>query len=192
MTGVIGKLIGEIEKSFPDNKDTGEGTAFVNQFLKDNNIHRTEYQGSHSFEGNHARKLLHVISKMRPEAQNLNGDYKEKVLRIISVIEAFDKVVESCFAVHLDGDYEEKIRVFTELYMCLNKDYKISVTSKVHLVMSHVANQIHRRHPGYGIGAMTEQAFESAHHEFKLEWLKVKVAPDHPEYGQRLLDTVVR
>ena len=129
---------------------------------------------------------------MRPEAQKLSEELQQKVLRIIGVIEAFDQVVESCFAVDLRGDYEEKIRVFTELYMCLNKDYKISVTSKVHLVMSHVVNQIHRRHPGYGIGAMTEQAFESAHHEFKLEWQKVKVAPDHPEYGQRLLDTIVR
>ena len=107
---------------------------------------------------------------MRPEALKLSGEFQHRILRIIAVIEAFDQVVESCFAVHLDEDYQEKIKVFTELYMALHEDYKISVTSKVHLVMAHVVNQINRRHPGYGIGAMTEQAFESSHHELKLEW----------------------
>ena len=89
MTGISGKLVDEIEKSFPNNKETHEGTAFVNKFLKENNIHRAEYQGSHSFEGNHARKLLRVIPKMRLAVQQLSGDHnKDKILRIISVMEA--------------------------------------------------------------------------------------------------------
>lgn len=192
MTGVTGKLVDEIEKSFPDNKKTHEGTNFVNKFLKENNIHRAEYQGSHSFEGNHARKLVRVIHKMLPLVKQLSGDHKDRILRIISVMEAFDEVIESCFSVHLVGDYEEKIRVFTNLYMALNKDYKVSVTSKAHLVMSHVINQINTRHPGYGIGAMTEQSFESCHHAFKVEWLKTKVDPEHSDYAQRHLDAVVR
>ena len=192
MTGISGKLIDEIEKSFPDNKETRKGTDFVNKFLKKHNIHRAEYQGSHSFEGNHARKLLRVAPEMRPAVEQLSGDHNmDRILRIISVMEAFDEVVESCFSVHLVGDYEEKIRVFTKLYMSLNKDYKVSVTSKAHLV-SHVINQINTRHPGYGIGAMTEQSFESCHHAFKMEWLKTKVDPDHSDYAQRHLDAVVR
>ena len=56
MTGITGKLVDEIEKSLPDNKETHEGTEFVNKFLQENNIHQAEYQGSQSFEGNHARK----------------------------------------------------------------------------------------------------------------------------------------
>lgn len=192
MTGVLGKLIDEMEKSFPDNKDTAEGTEFVNKFLKENNIHRTEYQGSHSFEGNHARKLLSVISTMRPAVQQLSGEHKHKILRIISVLEAFDEVVASCFSVHLVGDYEKKIEVFSELYTALHKDFKVTVTSKVHLVMSHVIKQIKMRHPGYGIGAMTEQAFESAHHQLKLEWGKTKVDPSHSDYAQAHLDAIVR
>ena len=192
MTGISGKLTGEIEKSFPDNKDTNEGTNFVNKFLKEYNIHRAEFQGSHSFEGNHARKLLKVIHKMRLAVEKLSGDHKNRILRIISVMEAFDEVVESCFSVHLVGDYEEKIRVFTQAYMSLHKDYKVTVTSKAHLVMSHVINQINTRHPGYGIGALTEQSFESCHHAFKVEWLKTKVDPDHSDYAQRHLDAVVR
>ena len=107
-------------------------------------------------------------------------------------MESFDKVVASCFSEHLVGDYEGKIEVFTKLYMSLNKDYKVSVTSKAHLVMSHVINQINTRHPSYGIGAMTEQSFKSCHHAFKVEWLKTKVDSDHSDYSQRHLDAVVR
>ena len=75
MTGISGKLIDEIEKSFPDNKETRKGTDFVNKFLKKHNIHRAEYQGSHSFEGNHARKLLRVAPEMRPAVEQLSGDH---------------------------------------------------------------------------------------------------------------------
>ena len=98
MTGISGKLTDEIEKSFPDNKETHEGTDFVNKFLKQHNIHRAEYQGSHSFEGNHARKLLRVAHEMRPAVEQLSGDHDiDRILRIISVMEAFDEVVESFF-----------------------------------------------------------------------------------------------
>ena len=192
MTGVVGKLIDEIEKSFPDNKNSRAGTSFVDQFLRDNNIHRAEYQGSHSFEGNHARKLLRDITKMRTEAQKLSEETKKRILMIISTLEAFNSVVESCFGVNLEGDYKEAIRNFSDLYLTLHKTFKVSITVKVHIVMEHVLQQIERKHPGFGIGSMTEQAFESAHHEFKLEWLKAKVDMSHPDYGQRLFDTVVR
>ena len=43
-----------------------------------------------------------------------------------------------------------------------------------------------------GLGAWSEQAMESAHHEFKLESLLTKVGPDHPKYDEILFDAVVR
>ena len=79
---------------------TGEGTKFVDKFLDDNNVHRTEYQGSHSFEGNHARKLLKIIDRMRHEVDNLESESadKERIMEIISTLEAFDGVVFACFS----------------------------------------------------------------------------------------------
>ena len=192
MTGIVGKLIGEVEKCFPDNKNTREGTAFVDNFLKRVNVHRAEYQGSHSFEGNHARKLLQVIGKMRPEAEKQSVEVKMRIMKIIDAFEAFNAVVESCFSKELAEDYEDTIKRFSKVYMELHRDYKVSVTVKVHLVMEHVVQQIQRKHPGYGIGVVTEQAFESAHHAFKLEWLKTKVDADHHDYAKRLFDAVVR
>ena len=43
-----------------------------------------------------------------------------------------------------------------------------------------------------GLGFWSDQAMESGHHDFKLEWEKVKVSPNHEEYGDRLLKTTVR
>ena len=154
MTGIIAKLIGEIEKSFADNEATREGTAFVDSFLEANNIHRTVYQGSHSFEGNHGRQLLKVINRMRLEVTDVD---KPRIMRIIDTIQAFDWVVESCFSKELIGDYEGAIGSFSKLYMDLHSNFGVTVTVKAHLVMAHLIPQINKRHPGYGIGVLTEQ-----------------------------------
>ena len=195
MTGIVAKLIKEIEKSFDCCEENCEGTSFVNDFLGDNNIHRTEYQGSHSFEGNHARELLKVIDKMRIEVEKLDVDIevnKQRIMRIIDTIMAFDRVVTACFSKELVGDYVGAIKEFSDLYMDLHDNFNVSVTVKVHLVMKHVIPQIHKRHPGFGIGVLTEQSFESAHHEFKMEWQKTKLAMNHPKYPEALLDCIVR
>ena len=60
MTGVTGKLIKEMEcKCFESQAD---GRKFIDKFLHVNNIQRCVYQGSESFEGNQARKILKVMS----------------------------------------------------------------------------------------------------------------------------------
>ena len=194
-TGITGKLVKEIEKSFLDNEATGEGTKFVNEFLDENNVRRAEYQGSHSFEGNHARKLLRIIGRMRHEVDFLESENadKERIFKIISTLEAFDEVVVACFSKQLIGDYKEAITAFSKAYMELHKVYRVTVPVKAHLVMDHIVPQIERRHPGHGIGVVTEQAFESAHHSFKTEWEKTKITNiNHPDYPQALLDCVVR
>ena len=75
MTGNTGKLLQEMEKTFPDQE---EGKNFVDKFLATMNVHRAEYQGSHSFEGNQARKLLRRIAhrclKLLSTMMAMNGD----------------------------------------------------------------------------------------------------------------------
>ena len=196
MTGITAKLIKEIEKSFPNNKETKEGTKFVDDFLAANYVNRTVYQGSHSFEGNHARKLLEIIGRMRHEVEVMDskkGADKEKIMKIIATLEAFDEVVIACFSKQLMPDYEAAIAAFSKAYMGLHEAYKVSVPVKAHIVIDHIIPQIKRRHPGFGIGVVTEQAFESAHHAFKVEWAKTKIIDiKHKAYPQALLDCVVR
>ena len=43
-----------------------------------------------------------------------------------------------------------------------------------------------------GLGFRSEHSMVAGHHDFKLEWEKVKVTPDHAEYGDRMEKTVVR
>ena len=184
-TGITGKLSEEIEASFDDKV---VGRNFMDKFLKEINVKRSEYHGMFSFEGNQARKLLKKIDKLMDYAKRLPRKHKSRVKQIIEVMKAFDLVVESCFCVHLQGDYVKAIKDFSDKYRALD----ITVPPKVHLVEDHVVQFIERRHPGLGLGAYTEQSFEAAHHDFKVEWERTKVPLDHSEHGPRYLDTVVR
>ena len=121
-------------------------------------------------------------------AKRLPRKHKSRVKEIIEVLKAFDIVVERCFGVHLQGDYVEAIKDFSAKYRAL----EISVLPKVHMVEDHVVQLIERRHPGFGLGAYTEQSFKAAHHDFKVEWERTKVPLDHSEQGPRYLDAVVR
>ena len=59
--------------------------------------------------------------------------------------------------------------------------------------MDHIVPQIERRHLGYGIGVVTEQALESAQYSFSVEWSRTKInSISYPDYPQALLDCVVR
>ena len=132
---------------------------------------------------------------MRHEVNHLESENadKERIMKIISTLEAFDEVVVTCFSKQLISDYKEAIAAFSKAYMELHKVYKVTVPVKAHLVMHHIVPQIERRHPGNGIGVVTEQAFESAHHSFKMEWEKTKITNiNHPDYPKALLDCVVR
>ena len=42
------------------------------------------------------------------------------------------------------------------------------------------------------MGMLSEQAIESCHHDFKIEWENRMVGLSHSGMGERLLDTVVR
>ena len=106
MTGNVGKLIGEMEKVFPDPE---QGKDFVDKFLASIIVHRAEYQGSHSFEGNHARRLLRRIGLMRPVAEKLPVDLRNKVMEFIKALEAFNNVVVACFGKTIEGDHIKAI-----------------------------------------------------------------------------------
>ena len=68
-----------------------------------------------------------------------------------------------------------------------------SLPPKFHCTESHIVDFLERHGDGKtGLGAWSEQAMESCHHLFDVEWEKVKVAPDHPKYGDTLLALVCR
>ena len=119
MTGVTGKLITEMEKM------TGE--KFVNEFLQEEDISRCAYQGSRSFEGNQARKLLKNTDKLERSVMKLDIETTIQALPFVQTLRVFNKVVSSCFGQTLDPAYERHIEDFSKQYRSLD----ISVTLKV-------------------------------------------------------------
>ena len=125
MTGVIGKLIMEMErKAF---EDKGEGEAFMTEFLREEDISRCVYQGSRSFEGNQARKLLKNVDKLERLVMRLDMEVTIEALPFTQTLRLFEKVVTACFGQTLDPGYKDNIDAFARQYRSLD----ISVTPKV-------------------------------------------------------------
>ena len=62
----------------------------------------------------------------------------------------------------------------------------------MHIVEAHVAEFLKLKGEVAGLGFWSEQSMEAGHHDFKMEWEKVKVSANHDEYGDRMFNTVVR
>ena len=186
MTGIVGKIISEMERcAFVEKQD---GETFMNAFLKREDISKCVYQGSNSFEGNQARKLLQRVDKLERDVKNLDFETATSAMPFVETLRIFDRVVTACFGQILNQSYNQEIAKFSDKYRELN----ISVTPKVHVVEKHVPEFLKQKGEIAGLGFWSEQAMESAHHDFKMEWEKVKVSPNHEEYGDRLLTTTVR
>ena len=186
MTGVVGKLINELEDAL--NED-GEGTKFMNHFHQREDVRKCVYQGSNSYEGNQAKKLLEKADILeRDIKKTFNFQSITKALPFIEALRKFRDVVYSCFGLTLDPKYKEVIQKFSDQYRKLH----ISVTPKVHIVETHVIEYIQLRNESAGLGHWSEQAMESTHHDFKEEWSKVKVSLNNKEFYQKLLQTVIR
>ena len=85
------------------------------------------YQGSNSFEGNQARKLLQYVDKLERDVKNLDFETATKALPFVEALRQLDKVVTACFGQSLDPEYENHIAAFSKQYRSLD----ISITPKV-------------------------------------------------------------
>ena len=174
MTGNVGKLVQEFVKTFPQKE---EGNLFINNFMKAHNISWSSYQPG-TFEGNQARKLLKLSTELLSETEGLpTTKIGEKTADVARTLANFNKVVEACFGQDLDPSFRTTIKDFEKSYRSLG----ISVTPKVHVVFEHVAQFLELKGHKTGLGAWSEQAMESVHHDMKLEWDRTKVGPDHPK-----------
>ena len=68
----------------------------------------------------------------------------------------------------------------------------MSVTPKVHAVMVHVTEFLELKGLVAGLGALSEQVMEAAHHNFKVEWERCKVGSNHVMYDVILFKSVLR
>ena len=140
------------------------------------NIEKDEYHGG-TFNGNSCRKLLKNTDLLRSMCPIV-------CLKYVSVLKAFNCVVESCYGDEISPDFENKIQEFKLTFEALD----IPVTPKIHCVYYHVPQFC--QHYSCGLGKHSEQASESVHAHFKNAWAKYKVHKSHPDYASNLLRTV--
>ena len=64
--------------------------------------------------------------------------------------------------------------------------YIIDILYQVHLLETHVEEFLQSKGEVAGLGFWSEQAMESCHNNFKLEYEKAKICEDSPEFLEKL------
>ena len=117
--------------------------------LKQQNIKRSSYYGG-AFEGNAIRKITKCIGNL-----SFPTNYSSYI-----ALRRFAELVDSCFGKHIDGNVEELVFQFEDAIIQSGN----SCSTKVHVICMHLIPFINEYLPkGMGLGAVSEQATESAH-----------------------------
>ena len=93
LTGISGKLISSMESAFEEKED---GQAFIDNFLKREDIRKCVYRGSNSFEGNQARKLLKCSDRLERDVRNMLS-FETAVLPFVTTLQKLNEVLTACF-----------------------------------------------------------------------------------------------
>lgn len=166
MLGVVNKLYDHMLLEFEEDSI---------KWAKLCNVERKTTHGV-AFAGNACKTLLNKVDVLRSFC-NIG------CLKYVRCFQDF-QVVDTCFSITLKENFEINIQKFRASYL----DLKISVTPKVHAVFFHVSHFCNLTNKGLGL--YSEQAVESAHHDFNITWQKYKVSNEHPQYAARLLRAV--
>ena len=148
-------------------------------WLKGINVNQKNYHHG-SFVGNDCMKMLKNLDLLQQLAPS-------HIQKYVHIHRCLYKIVNSCFGMELDPEYEKYIKDFKELYLTL----RISVTPKVHILIEHVPDFC-KKHVR-SLGWYSEQALESCHHDFLRNcWEKqsYKRTIGHPDYAKNLTAAV--
>ena len=130
-----------------------------------------------------AERMMNYIGVQTEEIQR-------SIAEIINVLQLFKVVVDLCFGVQLYPGYKYAIKELCSSYRMLSG---ITYPPKYHIVETHIVQYLDRRGDGTkGLGYWSEQAMESAHHDFREFWSLTSVSPDHPDFAERLFSAVIR
>ena len=102
----------------------------------------------------------------------------------------FSALTVQLIGVSSRGHYTEMIRKFSQQYRAIAN---FSVIPKQHCLEVHVEEFLTLKGEGdKGLSWYSEQAYEAVHHHFNLEEERTRLQPDHPNFRENLLRTVLR
>ena len=126
MLGLVNRIYAELDKSFPKTQD----------WIKNLGLIKDQLHGG-QFNGNSCRKILkksnglYDFCALRSERRLVERYY-------CNAFQALDKVINSCFKNPVQPGFQEHILQFKTAYLELG----IPVTSKCHILVKHVEEQI--------------------------------------------------
>ena len=153
-------------------------------WLKSKHIILEPYHGGHTLEGNECDKVLKNLESL---AEVLPQQFSP----FLVTLQSFRDVVSSCFGFLLDPHYKDVLAEFKESFKVLNRDFRVSVTNKIHIISIHVEQFCELT--GKGLGEFSEQETENAHTMFDVTWNRYKVKDSsspvyHQQYFKALMD----
>ena len=104
--------------------------------------------------------------------------------------DSFKGVFDGAFGFTLDPFYEDTIQHFESCFLKLKEQFGVSITPKVHIMITHVPEFISRT--GKPLGLFSEQVVENAHSSFDkvFDFYRVKDV-DCEKYSKNLLRAVL-
>ena len=95
MTGIVGKIVMEFERCvLPSQSD---GHSFIDKLLKVRNIRRCVYEGSASFEGNQAKKILQKVVSLENYCTTQSSEIYKNAQPFLETLNNLESVSPSCF-----------------------------------------------------------------------------------------------
>ena len=170
-------LLGATNRIFDSlNQAWGENRAFL--WAHGRSIVRAAYRGG-SLEGPACKKLLLQVGLL---TQQLPLHLKKYGF----ALNHLNEVRLACFGPKLDETgFKRKLGKFKEAYLQLG----VAVTPKLHCIFTHVDQFCSKT--GKSLGPLSEQAVESLHHDFAQTWARYAMPPQHPQFGERLLQATI-
>ena len=170
----LNHILVELSKAWPPLLD----------WLKSKHIVLEPYHGGHTLEGNECNKVLGNIESL---AEVLPSSFSA----FMFTLESFRDVVSSCFGFLLDPFFRDVLAKFKVNFMALHREFKVSVTNKIHIILTHV--QEFCEMTDKALGEFSEQETENAHTAYDDTWSRYKVKDSsscvyHQQYFKSVMD----
>ena len=123
------------------------------QFLIENHITKEGYHGG-ELEGGQCDKLMNLVDRL----ETMIPDEHKSIIDAFKAIKYLNKCVSGKI---LDENWKQSIASFEESIMFLHGKYGLSLTPKMHILCTHVAQYIELT--GKPLGYVTDQTIENAH-----------------------------